>query len=427
MAEESYMEVEEPEETLYVRNLDDVKGIIKHAKLDERNLTHITQAIYYPSAEIVSDNLKLLELDDHMIKQIHEGQSLYFKGGHNEKVVLCTDEKTYDVKAAEISNSLLLIPDLKFAAATSTSPLKSPRTANNTSLERSLNDSADDDLLMERTLEQRKILKIFHEYFECREIRPKFRKMGDLLQLTRYSGPEHEEAIDRKLLFTFNQLLDTIQCSRKEFVEGLKQYRAIEFEGWMRVLECEYEYRIVNLMVGLIAENSWPLDEVEREETINALEGIAPKQIVEGLFDVYTIPTEGKENRYTYKEDLVARIVAQNILQPGLKFRVDEFLSTWQEAVPEGMKCDEKYLRGLGIFDKEGAVPCIRSLAEENLPLNIHDRMRMLFKTKPKWTLDEIEPYIECFSTPILSVSQIMAKYARSLMENGVRYYVTKH
>ncbi|XP_061386156.1 sister chromatid cohesion protein DCC1-like, partial [Musca vetustissima] len=225
----------------------------------------------------------------------------------------------------------------------------------------------------------------------------------------------------------FNQLLDTIQCSRKEFVEGLKQYRAIEFEGWMRVLECEYEYRIVNLMVGLIAENSWPLDEVEREETINALEGIASKQIVEGLFDVYTIPTEGKENRYTYKEDLVARIVAQNILQPGLKFRVDEFLSTWQEAVPEGMKCDEKYLRGLGIFDKEGAVPCIRSLAEENLPLNIHDRMRMLFKTKPKWTLDEIEPYIECFSTPILSVSQIMAKYARSLMENGVRYYVTKH
>lgn len=298
------------------------------------------QAIYYTSPDVVSDNYKLLELDSHMYEQIREGQILQFKGGHNEKVVLCTNEKTYDIKTAEISNSLLLIPDMKYAAATSTSPLKSPRNANNTSLEKSLNDSLDDDVPVERLLEQRKILKIFHEYFECREIRPRYRKLGDLLQLTRYSGPENEECIDRKLLFTFDQLLDTVQCSRKQFVEGLKQYRALEFEGWMRMLEYEYEYRIVNLMVGLISENSWALDEVEREETINALEGIAPKQIVVGLFDIYTTPTEGKEQRFSYKEDLVARIVAQNILQPGLKFRVDEFLSTWQEAVPEGMKCD---------------------------------------------------------------------------------------
>lgn len=351
--------------------------------------------MYYPSADIVCDNLKLLELDDHMLGQIRNGHTLQFKGGHSEKVVLCTDEKTYDVKIAEISNSLLLVPDLKFAAATSTSPLKSPRTGNNTSVERSLNDSLEEDLNIERSLEQRKISKIFHEYFECREIRPRFRKLGDLLQMSRYSGPENEEFIDRKLLFSFQQLLDTVQCSRKQFIEGLQLYRALEYEGWMRILECEYEYRIVNLMVGLITENSWPLDEVEREETINALEGIAPKQIVEGLFDIYTVPTEGKDNRYTYKEELVARIVAQNILQPGLKFRVDEFLSTWQEAVPEGMKCEEKYLRGLGIFDKDGAVPCIRSLSEDNLPLNIHERMRILFKTKSKWTLDEIETYIE--------------------------------
>lgn len=31
------------------------------------------------------------------------------------------------------------------------------------------------------------------------------------------------------------------------------------------------------------------------------------------------------------------------------------------------------------------------------------------------------------FTTPVLSVSSLMAKQARSLMENGVRYYVAKH
>lgn len=282
--------------------------------------------------------MKLLELDEHIYDQIQEGQSLYFKGGLNEKVVLCTDEKTYDVKEAEISNSLLLIKDLKFAAGTSTSPLKSPKNANN-SADRSLDDSLEDDITLNRILEHRKVMKIFHEYVECREIRPRFRKLGDLLQLTRYSGPENEHCIERKLLFTFNQLLDTIQCSRKQFIEGLRAYRAIELDGYMRMLEYDYEYRIVNVMVGLIVENSWELDEVEREETITSLDGIAPKEIVESLFDLYTIPSE-KSGKFMYLSENVARIVAQNILQPGLKFRIDEFMNTWKEALPDGMNYD---------------------------------------------------------------------------------------
>jgi len=70
-------------------------------------------------------------------------------------------------------------------------------------------------------------------------------------------------------------------------------------------------------------------------------------------------------------------------------------MRTWQEALPEGMSCQLKYLRGLGICDKEGAQPCIRSLAEEQLPTNINDRMKALFKTKQRWTMEEMEPYIE--------------------------------
>ncbi|XP_030375154.1 sister chromatid cohesion protein DCC1 [Scaptodrosophila lebanonensis] len=423
-----HMEVNKNAPQLYVRTPEDVKAIVRHAKLDERQLTQCTQALYYPSADIVADNIRLLELDGHMLQQIRNGQSLYFKGGLHEKLVLCTDERTYDVKGAEISNSLLLVPDLKFAASTSTSPLKSPRTSNaNSSLERSLNDSAEDELEVPRTLDQRKVLGIFHEYFECRQIQPRYRKLGELLQMTRFSGSENEEFIERKLLFSFQQLLDTVQCSRAEFVEGLRQYRALEFNGYLRVLDYEYEYRIVNLMLGLISENSWQLDEVQREETIAALEGIAPESIVAGLFDIYTVPSVRCPEKFKYQEELVARIVAQNILQPGLRFRNEEFMSTWQDALPEGMTCRIEYLRGLGICDKEGAQPCIRSLAEEHLPTTIHERMRALFKTKRKWTLEEMEPYIECFTTPTLSVSTLLAKHARCLTEAGVRYYVSKH
>lgn len=217
--------------------------MIKYAKLDEKKLTSITQALYYPIEENGNEDIKLLELDAHILSEIKEGRTLSFKGGLNEKLVLCTDTKTYDVKEAEISNSVLLIPDLKHSQATSTSPLKSPKgKVHNTSLDKSLEDVdavivADETF--DRKLEQRKVIKICHEYFECREINPRFRKLCDLLQLTRYSGPENEYCIDKNLLFTFDQLLDTIQCSRKEFMNGLKQFRAIAINDRYRVLEYE--------------------------------------------------------------------------------------------------------------------------------------------------------------------------------------------
>lgn len=88
-----------------------------------------------------------------------------------------------------------------------------------------------------RMLENRNVSKIFHEYFECREVKPKYRKLNDLLQLTRYSGPENEQFIDKNLLFTFEQLLNTIQCSRREFEDGLKMYRAITINNRIRILE----------------------------------------------------------------------------------------------------------------------------------------------------------------------------------------------
>ncbi|KAL5288164.1 DSCC1 family protein [Megaselia abdita] len=418
------MEVDEEHHEIYQRTLEDVHEILKHAKVDEKTLTPLSQALYYPDEEL--PDLKLVELDPHLLAQIQEGNTLYFKGALDEKVVLCTDEKTYEVKTAEISNSLLVVPDLKFGQQTSTSPLKSPKNQKgNSSFNNSLNDSTEEDH-SNRTLEAKKVKKIFHEYFELKEIKPRYKKIGDLLQLTRYSGPENEFCIDHKLLFTYDELFATTQCSRKEFNEGLRLYRAIELDGFFRMMDYEYEYRIVNQMVQLINENSWGLEHIDRNSTYKSLVGIAPKEIVEGLFEIYTTHSEiiGK---YKYREDLVARIVAQNILQPGLKFHIDEFMSTWQEALPEGMSVDESYLRGLGVIDRESSSPYIKSLAAENMPTDIYERLKMLFKIKARWTLDEMSPYMEYFETVTMSVPTLLTKYARTLQVNGVRYFVSKH
>lgn len=103
----------------------------------------------------------------------------------------------------------------------------------------------------------------------------------------------------------------------------------------------------MSLMLALISENSWKLDEIDRDETLGALTDIVPSAILSGLFDLYTNKVEADQEtscsrprsvRYQYKEEMVCRMIAQNILQQGLKFHVADFITTWQEALPEGMK-----------------------------------------------------------------------------------------
>uniref|UniRef100_A0A182NPC0 Sister chromatid cohesion protein DCC1 n=1 Tax=Anopheles dirus TaxID=7168 RepID=A0A182NPC0_9DIPT len=415
----------------YARSIDDVRTIVQHAKLDHKNLTNTAQAIYYPSEEAGHDlgNIKLLEVDEHILEEVQKGGEVCFKGALNEKVVFCTDSRTYEVKEAEISNSLMLVKHLKQAQATSRSPIKSPKSGVNTSMDSSVEEEGEDAAAVDTIdeVERKDVVKIFHDYFELRQVRPKYRKIIDLLRLTRYAGPENEHLIDRSLLFRFNQLLDTVQCSKDEFHEGLKKYRAIEVDERVRMLDIEYEYRVVTLLLSVVSENSWEPDAIDKEITLEAMQGIIPYEVVDGTFDVYTFPSERIPGRFQYHEHTVCALFAEKILQHGLKFHIDEFLVTWQEALPEGFEAHEKYLRGIGIVDREGAVPCVRGLNEADLPMNLLGRLDMLFRTKERWNLEQIEPYIECFATPTVGVTSILAKYTRSLVVKGVRMYVSKH
>ncbi|XP_058117046.1 sister chromatid cohesion protein DCC1 [Anopheles ziemanni] len=414
----------------YSRTIDDVRLIVKHAKLDHKNLTNTAQAIYYPKEEPGHDlgNIKLLEVDDHILQAVENNDEVCFKGALNEKVVFCTESRTYEVKEAEISNSLLLVNGLKLAQATSRSPIKSPKGGVNTSMDSSMEEEDESEAIDTiDAVERKEVVKVFHDYFELRQVKPKYRKIIDLLRLTRYAGPENEHLIDRSLLFRFGQLLDTVQCSKEEFHEGLKKYRAIEVEDRVRMLDIEYEYRVLTLLLGVILENSWELDAIDKDTTLEAMQGIIPYEIVNGTFDVYTIPSERMPDRWQYREDMVCALFAEKILQNGLKFHIDEFLVTWQEALPDGFEVSEKYLRGIGIVDREGNVPCVRGLNEADLPMNLLVRLNTLFRTKERWNLEQIEPYIECFATPTVGVTSILAKYTRSLVVKGVRMYVSKH
>lgn len=365
-----------------------------------------------------------------MLTEIENGNELVFKGALHEKVVLCSSHTTYSVRNAEESNSLLVIPNFLQAQATSVSPLKSPTTNGvNKSMDKSLEDDeavTSQPPIIEHEIQHKPILKIFYEYLECRETKPRVKKIKDLLNLTAYNGPEQEDSIDRKSLFTRRQLFATSQCADSEFEDLLASVRAMEIDGFMRILDYTYEYRVVTLMMSLINENSWSLDDIDKSETIEALDGIIPTDITFNVFNFYTEPV-AETGKFRYIPRMVCRIIAQNVLQEGLKFHIDEFFETCSQALPENMKFEESFVDGIGVIDRNCAVPSIRGLFEENMPLNLNDRLILLFKEKPVWTLQQITPYIEHFTTSKLTATSLLAKHVRSVNKDGTRFYVSKH
>lgn len=130
-----------------------------------------------------------------MLDELENGRDLMLKGALNEKVVITTKHNTYDVRNASQSNSLLVVPELLSATMTtsSDSPLKSPLTGDiNKSLDRSLEDEEEQTSqapAIEHEIVHKKVLKIFFDYLEFRQIKPRVKKVQDLLHLTLYSGP----------------------------------------------------------------------------------------------------------------------------------------------------------------------------------------------------------------------------------------------
>ncbi|RVE51795.1 hypothetical protein evm_003598 [Chilo suppressalis] len=419
------------------RTPEDARKIIKTAKLHESELTEITQVLRFVDVSNRNDNLRLMQLDDYLLKEIEEGNELIFKGDADENVVLCTNTKTYDVKEAETSNSLLLVPDLLFAAATGLNESvqnNSMECDSDTSFEKSnisLNKSTDSDEgnKAPRHIEHKDIINTFFTYFELRPCKPRLNKLRKLLEPTVYQGVELEYAVEKNKLLTYENIFDQIQASSVELDEELEKIQAIKIDNYYRLLDFDYEFRVLSYMLDLIEENSWPLDKISKEITFDSLKELLPMPILEATFKFYTTESEVEDGiqYYQYKQDKVCTFLARVLLKSAGKFNLAEFLQAWNDSVPEGMVPNESLLSGVALIDKTSTPNVIWAMSEADLPEDINERFKVLFQKKTKWTVAEISPYIECYATEKLNVNAILTKYARASTQDGVRVFSAKH
>ncbi|XP_013149485.1 PREDICTED: sister chromatid cohesion protein DCC1 [Papilio polytes] len=418
------------------RTPDDVRKVIKIAKLHESELTDITQVLMFPDASDRNDNLRLMQLDDKLLKEIESGNNLVFKGDLDENVVLCTEDKSYDVKEAETSNSLLLVPNLLYAVSTGNEIITNDSMEcdsdnsfdkSNSSLNKS--NESDDGTKEPRNIEFKEVINTFFTYYELKPCKPRLSKLRKILEPTLYQGPELEYAIDKAKLLNCDAIFEQVQASRTELEGELEKIQAVKIDGYYRLLEFDYEFRVLSYMLDLIEENSWPLNRISKETTFESLKDLVPESVLEALFKFYTVETckEDGIQYYQYKQDKVCRFLARVLLKSAGKFNFAEFLQAWRDSVPEGMITDESLLSGIAIVDKNTTPQVVWGFSENDLPDDINERFKKLFHTKAKWTVDEISPYIESYATEKLNVNALLTKHARASTQDGVRVFSAKH
>lgn len=343
------------------------------AKFSEDDIKPISQTIFFTSDSLYNNDYMLLQLDSGLEKEIAECNTLYIKGNDDEDVVICTDNKTYNITEAETSNSLLLVDKLKMS-----------------------NEIGNAE---SRGFHKVQVKSIFYKYLEPVIGKPNLKKLDLILEDSVYKGPEYEYQVNNDTFYTAEELENIIQASNKELHEALDSMNVIKLDNKIRILDFEYHFRVLSYMLKLIDENSWEFDHIDFDETLEALKDLAPREVISKLFEKYTEESKTIDGvqLYRYKEECVCKFFAEVLLHEAGKFNYNEFMQAWKESVPEGMVPKEEMLYGLAIIDKKCRPNVIWALDEKTLPEKVLDRFNVLFAAKEKWTVPEIAPYIKYF------------------------------
>jgi len=389
------------------RTVEDATLLIHHAKLTPEELLPTTQTLEF-SSDYGQHHGILMEMDNKLLENVLEGEKIILRGEEDDAVVLCTKGKTYEVREAELSNQLVMVPNMKLPD--------------------------DIDKNSDMCLHNCQVTSILYTYMEMKPCRPRISKLRQFLSERPYGGPNEEDALESEDVgkrYTEDELLDKIQCSEDELQAALIHMEAYHIHGHWRILEFDYRFKVVSHILNLIDEQKYNLDSIPREATIKTLSALEPKTVITQCFDYYLKSTDKKDEKddelCSLLDDNVCRLCAEVFLKPAGKFNLTEFLSIWQQSVPEGLSTSLSQLEGIALVDRSSSPEAIEHYPVYSLPEDLNLRFECLFEKRDKWTLEEIRPFVQDLATEKLPVNNILAKHARASTQNGIKYFTGKH
>jgi len=347
----------------------------------------------------MKEDFKLLELTNDLSQILKEGDSLIIRGDGEDDAVLCTKDKTYELKAADTSNSLLLLPEIQ-----------TPKSH---------------DFTGDKNVVDVPVYSCFNSYFEVKPSRAHLGRLKQVLKDNQFSG-EADSITNYQL--TTEGLLSLIQASTEELIDGLNKLGAIELNGYWILLDINYQEKAFSQILALMEEKCWSWNEIPLNDTCEVLSELYPVFVLEHCLKTYGQEVDSVNHVFQLLEEKVCKYYAEYILRPAQgKFNYHEFMSAWKESVPDGMTTSLDQLKGVALVDMKNHPPVIWHFSEQDLPDTPGERFAILFKTRNKWKEGDITPYLLNVLGPNQKLSALFLKYARSSKdENGDKVYSSR-
>ena len=402
-------------------------------------------------------------------------RSVSIKGAANDEAVLCTSDKTYQLRLAESSNSFLLAPNPKPVAPNpkkrkadeepASTPTKAaePASAEETADPQTSEAKADEESAEPK--EPKPTLEVqasVAAYFELIRSAPRTGGLLALLSARPHHGSaeatpavaetepaEEETAADGEAPVASRQRLSMaeleqeVQCSAAELRQALQKLRAIEIEGGWCVLDPQLEMDIFECILSLCVEHEWPLTAVPTDECVRRSLDQFPA-FDEGSIR-HCMRTHSTQAAAAWDAwlsapsnatialcpEAISRFRARALLTESEVWPEDDFLAAWAENLPAGLEADPKHLAGLAVLlppppDTEEK-PRLQSLPLSALSPVARTRFQALFGLKRNWTLEELTPYVRDLLDPEASPTKLVLLHARSVVANdGSVSYVAR-
>lgn len=323
------------------------------------------------SEDYDEDKLLLFEFpSEELLHDVLEGKTkIEFVSNVVDPIVLCNENKTYDILEFDTSN-LLLVHDGPIVLSGNSSTFE----------------------LREKAPPFLSVRKLMHENpITEAEIK------GDPIENPKY----------------VDKLTSTTLCSIGELNQIFSDLCAIIIDGAVKTPTKEMQ----NLIIDQVLQYSRTLDDWKTIDIDECLENIEiplieyqpMKDIYFSVIKYYSFDIQ--ERTAILDEKKIIRHIADYILRNARNglIKKNDFEEQMSEYMPDNTKVDYSILHGMFVSKPNG----IQFIDEETLPISLLDRFDALFKINEEWEIPEIEPFFEYFVTDSLPFQDLAARHCR--------------
>ncbi|TDL26230.1 hypothetical protein BD410DRAFT_572988 [Rickenella mellea] len=352
----------------------------------------------------------LLELPPELFAVMQDGteSNLTVKGRATDDAVLCTSEKTYNIRSVTLSNA--------FCVLTSPEGEESGQTVIRDSIQ---------------------------EIYELVPSISKLHRIDGILKDCEYDeGLEDDDDYrndrpNKRARYTYSDIKMDVQASDCELDRGLREKHVLVVNGELRPISPSYLTTVLELLLTTLVSLSQSPDAASAVDLADALENdheIRRDISMQVMSWFGELSSEAVKSAMKWKADIeaIVRQVGLGILRAHSEpLSQDELLKKWSDAVGDTFETKVSMAHLLGNYLSEPSASTashrITYFPSSRLPLSPAERLSDLFLTRSRWKADDIAPFLADIAVDNKDRDKMLMKYARSTTDaTGVTWYTAK-